>query len=82
MESFYAEYAKAYPASSTVISVQKVGGGEVGMAYENSVWRYLITFIEGTSVYVVAKGSLTVYGHSTHEEYADRVNEYYEDGDL
>lgn len=82
MENFYAEFAKAYPASSIIVSVQKVGGSEVGESHDNAAWRYLILFVEGVSSFVVARGSATFYGHQTHEQIADSVNEYYEDGDL
>ena len=82
MENFYAEFAKAYPQNNLVITVQKIGGGEVEVAYENASWRYIALFIEGTSVYTVAKGSQTFYGLHGHEEVADKLNRYYEDGEM
>lgn len=78
---FIAEFSKVFEGGNVVL-IEKSGGGTIGSYYRGEDWRYMVLLPDGGSVYVCAKGTITIGKSASHEMAADEVYSYYELGDI
>lgn len=68
--------------NSNIVLIEKSGGGTLGKYYRGEDWRYIVLLSDGPSVYVCAKGTVTLNGSHNHESAAQSVYDYYSEGDI
>lgn len=81
LRDFIPEHVKLFN-NANIVCIEKAGGGTVGKYYRSENWFYLVLLSDGPTVYVCAKGTMTLNGSHDHESAAQAVYEYYELGDI